>query len=397
MPHAPALVRAAEPAPLEAREAHPLEALLPQFNPLPAWDEDLLFPPATGSLDQLPINQRQELLAAVRSALLAAFPTERLPSPAAIARARTTIAQAQALAPSESRVAYAAGLVALAAEEWTEAEARFAEAVRLAPPVHAGALMGTIYARLASHDPAGSAEACRRLARGLANAQNDWPGPRQAAAFSLWLGRAAAGCDHLAGRLPLITPPALPTRVPPVQAGRPEAQVASLRDELPNELPERLVPQFLEGYDSVAKRLVGLQPWLNLNSAQLRSETASLRQRFEDPLERLHEREQRLEGELTRLKQAQATALRLSAKPLSELTRQLAAKLSGARTLSSQLDSHQRKYNQLAQQIGAAETSRRYQLELERQSEIDRRYDPDRHHSSRARGRSRSTGRLPPP
>ena len=55
--------RAAEPAPLAPREAHPLEALLPQFSPLPRWDEDLLFPPGISSLEKLPASQRQELLA----------------------------------------------------------------------------------------------------------------------------------------------------------------------------------------------------------------------------------------------------------------------------------------------------------------------------------------------
>ena len=387
--------RAAEPAPLAPREAHPLEALLPQFSPLSRWDEDLLFPPGISSLEKLPAPQRQELLAKVRSALLAAFPTDREPTPATMARAQASIAAARALAPSESRISYAAGLVALAARDWTEAEARFADALRQAPPVHAGALMGTIYAQLGSHDPIAAAQSCRRLAQGLADEQNAWPGPRQAVAFSLWLGRAAACCDHLA-RNPVDNPAPTPAQRPVAQPARTHASLTPLRDELRSELSDRLGDSFLEGYDSVAARLVGLQPWLDMSTTQLRSETASLRQRFEDPIERIRLREQRLEQELARQKPAHAAALKLSAQPLSELTRQLASRLSGARTLNSQLDSHKRKYTQLASQLTFLENNLSYRIQLNEWRDEAQDRDHDRDIPRRSRDRSYVPRRLPP-
>jgi len=268
------------------------------------------FPRQDRRLSGLSDSQRRTYRGILSNALRSGVRSGRAPTVEELKKARESLAKARALGPEDPECEFIAGLIALAASEWSTAETHFEEAVRGSPAPHVGALVGTIYAQLSRHQTAEAVEGCGRVAGLLAAADADTIPPLLATATADWLGRACA-CGLVTGE-----------STPPVPA------------DLLATLPESLRTVFQEGYAAVAEEKQRLLRWTQLAPAELKTETSQLRTRVDRELAELEATEkgaiERRKAERGRMEAELKTVL----KPLV----QLADRIRGERGVLKRLD-----------------------------------------------------------
>ena len=266
------------------------------------------FPPSANPLDSLTPSQRRTYLGLLSSALKSGIRAGRQPSSDELQRAHEALRKAGKLCAQDPRLPFAAGMIALAAQDWPAAEQHFARTEELSPTPHLGASLGLIYSQLARRQRPEAARSCQRLARQLADSGQGPPSALHEAA-ARWLGKAVACCSGDA------------------------ADDADTLDpkSLADQLPLSLRPGFQRGYDTVAPRYAQLLSWSKLSPTELAEQSRPLREQLERELAQQTAAEKRAISRRKDLRDGLATELKQLTKPLVLLSNKLKAERNLAR------------------------------------------------------------------